>query len=193
MQTDMNESMRDQQQNAPASQGGEPATQSEPGPEERLSQELEAYRQQVDDLNDKYLRSVAEFANYRKRQEREREQQQVRVSIDVLRKLLPLMDDLDRALAHAPDGVQANGSEMGAWVAGIELIRRKFDAIMDSYGVSAIEAVGKPFDPFFHEAVSYEPSDAFPAGIVIAEVQRGYLIGDQVLRPSLVTVSRGRE
>jgi molecular chaperone GrpE len=159
--------------------------------EEQLGQELEMRRREAGELMDKYRRSVAEFANYRKRQEREREQQRVRITMDVLRQLLPLMDDFDRALASVPEGMGLDSPNGSRWLEGLALIRRKFDGILDNFDVSRIEAVGKPFDPFFHEALMTVPSDNMPAGIVVDEVQKGYIMGDEVLRPTLVVVSSG--
>jgi molecular chaperone GrpE len=188
------------------SQGAQPTDREEAGPfdaadgeqesqaltlEEELQQELERCRQEKDETLDKYRRSVAEFSNYRKRQERERDQQRTRISIDVLRKLLPIMDDFDRALASAPERLALGDSKGDSWLEGLGLIRRKLDGILDSYGVAQIEAVGKPFDPYFHEALMQAPSDEFPAGTVLSEVQRGYIMGDDVLRATLVTVSSG--
>jgi molecular chaperone GrpE len=159
--------------------------------EEQLGQELEMRRRESEELMDKYRRSVAEFANYRKRQERERDQQRIRITLDVLRQLLPLMDDFDRALASVPEGTGLDSSNGSLWLEGLELIRRKLDGILDSFGVRRIEAVGKPFDPFFHEALMQVPNDNWPPGIVVDEVQKGYVMGDEVLRPTLVVVSSG--
>ena len=154
-------------------------------------EQLEEARRQVDDLTDKYKRSVAEFANYRKRQERERNQQRERVTMDVLGRLLPLMDDLDLALENVPGGIVQASEEAVAWLEGITLIRHKLDSVLDSYGVTPIAAAGKPFDPLFHAALIQAPSEDYPAGIVMAELQKGYIMGGQVLRPTRVAVSSG--
>lgn len=140
----------------------------------------------ADDFQDKYLRSVAEFANYRKRQDRERQQQTTRITMDVLSRLLPVMDDLERALEHV-----SAGSADREWVAGVALIERKLHGLLEDFGVQKIEAVGKPFDPNFHEALNQAESDEFAEGIVLQEVRRGYLVGGQVLRPTTVIVSSG--
>jgi len=153
---------------------------------ETLRKELEASRAQAEQWLDQYRRSVAEFANYRKRQEREREQQVVRIKIDVLKRLLPALDDLERALRHVPDGLQET-----TWLEGVALIGRKLQGLLEEFQAQPIEALGKPFDPNYHAALLQEESDAYPAGTVIEELQRGYLLADQVLRPTLVKVSNG--
>ncbi|MHB0858545.1 MAG: nucleotide exchange factor GrpE [Anaerolineae bacterium] len=142
----------------------------------------------ADELQDKYLRSVAEFSNYRKRQDRERQQQVTRITMDVVGKLLPVLDDLQRALAHVP-----TGSEDSEWVAGVALIERKLYGVLEKYGVQKMEALGKPFDPNYHSALLKTSSDEVAEGMVLEELQSGYLIDDQVLRPTTVVVSTGPE
>ncbi len=151
-----------------------------------LRQELEQSRAQADYWLDQYRRSAAEFANYRKRQERDQEQQLVRLKVQVLKKLLPSLDDLQRALRQAPDGIQGT-----PWFEGILLIERKLQGILEEFQVQPIEALGKPFDPHYHEALLQEESDVYPAGTVMEELQKGYLLADHVVRPTLVKVSNG--
>ena len=153
---------------------------------EALSRELSACQARADEMTDKYRRSVAEFANYRKRQERDQEQQSRRVTIEVVRQLLPVIDDLILARKNVPADYQ--GAD---WVQGVLLIERKMEALLAGFGVVIIEAEGKPFDPNFHEALAQGPSDEYPEGIVIEDLQRGYLLGDQVVRPARVRVSSG--
>lgn len=153
---------------------------------ESLRNEVQEWRTKAEEYLDNYKRSLAEFSNYRKRQEREREQQMLRVSMDVLRRLLPVMDDLDRAVkAIPPEYVGSN------WVEGILLIGRKLKSLLEAFHVVPIEALGKPFDPNFHSAVMSEESETYPAGIVMEELQCGYMLADQVLRPTMVKVSNG--
>lgn len=151
-----------------------------------LRRELDEWRAKADEAQDKYLRSVAEFSNYRKRQDREREQQTVSIKIEVLRQMLPALDDLERALAHVP--AELTGA---AWVEGVALIERKLQALLAGFNAHPIEALGKPFDPNYHSALMQSESDEYPAGVVMAELQKGYMLGDQVLRPALVQVSSG--
>jgi molecular chaperone GrpE (heat shock protein) len=101
-------------------------------------------------------------------------------------KVLGVADDLVRALEHVPPDQQAS-----AWVEGVAAIERKVAALLTAEGVTPIDAVGKPFDPRLHEAVTMEPTDAVPEGMVTRELQRGYELRDRVLRPALVVVSTG--
>jgi len=140
----------------------------------------------ADEYLDKYRRSVAEFANYRRRQDREREGEARRISMQVLRRLLPPLDDLDRALDSVPPEHRDS-----PWVEGVRLIDRKLRGILDEFHVKPIEAAGKPFDPRYHSALLQEESDTHPEGVVMEELQRGYIMGDDVLRPSVVKVSKG--
>ena len=157
---------------------------AQPSAPARLDEATE-WRAKADEYLEKYRRSVAEFANYRRRQDRERENEFRRISMQVLRRLLAPLDDLDRALEAVPDEHRES-----SWVEGVRLIDRKLRAILDEFDVKPIEAEGKPFDPRYHSALSVEESDAYPEGTVIEELQRGYVLGDDVLRPTMVKVSK---
>ena len=161
--------------------------------EEQENEEIDALRQEVDEWRskanehlDKYLRGLADFSNYRKRQERAREQQFLRTRMDILKRLVPVIDDFDRALANVPDEFDGTG-----WVEGVTLIANKLKAVLEGFEVVPIEALGRPFDPNFHSALAKEPSDQYPEGTVSEEVNKGYMIGDLVLRPAEVKVSSG--
>ncbi len=130
---------------------------------------------------DGWQRSVAEFQNFKKRLERDREADQVAMKGDIIRKFLPVLDDLERALQDRPAS--------DSWSDGIELIRRKLQSIFEAEGLKRIEAEGQPFDPNFHEAISTEPVDGMESGRVVAVVQNGYMLGDRVIRPAQVRVS----
>jgi molecular chaperone GrpE len=101
---------------------------------------------------------------------------------DILRRVLPVLDDLERALANRP--------AQDAWADGLELIARKFQNILETEGLTRIAAEGQPFDPNYHEAISHEPSDEVESGHVIAVVQNGYTLGDRVIRPAMVRVAQ---
>lgn len=172
----------------PNEQGNETAPPSA-GDEDELAalrREAQEWRAKADDMQDKYLRSVAEFSNYRKRQDREREQQTVSIKIEVLRQVLPALDDMERALAHLPAELAGV-----AWVEGVALIERKLQTLLANFDAQPIEAVGQPFDPNYHSALMQGESAQYPAGMVMAELQKGYMLGDQVLRPAMVQVSTG--
>lgn len=150
-------------------------------------EELEQARSAAEQWQDRYLRSAAELANYKKRIEREREQQSLRIRADVLREILPIADDFGLALDNVPAGNRDQ-----PWVQGLLLIAGKVDALLSRSGVESILAVGEPFDPVYHDALMQEYSDDYPEGIVSGEIRRGYTLGDQVLRPTLVRVSSGK-
>jgi molecular chaperone GrpE len=151
--------------------------------------ELEALRQKLAETEAKSLenldgwqRAVAEFQNYKKRQDRDREADKAWMKGELIKKVLPVLDDLERAMQNRP-------SE-DAWANGIELIMRKLQSILESEGVERIPAEGKIFDPNYHEAISYESVDGAESGAVIAIVQNGYMLGDRVVRPALVRVAK---
>ena len=152
---------------------------------EEYQVEIEALRAQADEYLDGWQRSRAEFANYKKRNEREKEELHALVTGNILTHYLDIIDDLERALNDRP-----MESENNAWAEGIELIYIKLKAILGSEGIESIEAEGKTFDPNFHEAISYEENDDHRDGEVIEVVQRGYKLGDRVLRPAKVRVAK---
>ena len=134
---------------------------------------------------DLLLRKTAEFDNYRKRVERERRELVDNAAADLLAELLPIIDDLERALNVDVSGEQAEGFRRG-----VELIHRRLLEMLRRRGVTFIEAVGQPFDPHRHQAVTYEPVDGKPDGEIIEEFARGYLIGERLLRPAMVKVAK---
>jgi molecular chaperone GrpE len=146
--------------------------------------EVTALRRERDELLDRLLRSAAEFDNYRKRTERERRETYDNAAADLIRDLLPVVDDLERALdaaAHTTDRALRDGVEL-IHKALIEMLRRR--------NVEPFTAVGEPFDPVWHEAVAAEPANGRPDGEVIGETRRGYKLGDRLLRPAMVRVAK---
>jgi len=133
---------------------------------------------------DGWQRARAEFANARKRLERGRIEAYSSAGVDYVTKLLPIIDDFGRALNSAPAAIVSD-----PWFEGLDLVNRKLQSMLESMDVRPIEAVGQPFDPNFHEALSLRPVDDVESGIVIEELQTGYRLGDKVIRPSLVNVS----
>jgi molecular chaperone GrpE len=133
---------------------------------------------------DGWQRARAEFSNARKRLEKQRSEAYQNAAVDHAAKLLPILDDFDRALVNVPSEIADN-----SWFQGIELVRRKFQSIMEGLQVEPIEAVGQPFDPNFHEALSLKEADGVESGTVIEELLVGYRLGDRVIRPSLVNVA----
>ena len=145
---------------------------------------LEASESKAAEYLDGWQRSQAEFTNYRKRQERERERMRHEVIGRVVTRYLPIVDDMERALKDRP--VEGDGA---AWAEGIELIYRKLMNILESEGVTPIDAEGQEFDPAIHEAVMQSESDEHESGTVIEVLQTGYMLGDRVLRSALVRVA----
>jgi molecular chaperone GrpE len=151
---------------------------------ERITAELDAAKSQAADLLAALQRERAEFQNFRRRTTDEREREAGLAADYLLKKVLSIADDFDRAIEARPKDLADNG-----WVEGIAAIDRKLRGLLESEGVRPIEAVGKPFDPREHEAITSVPATGRPDGEVIAEVQRGYRIRDRVLRPALVAVA----
>jgi molecular chaperone GrpE len=156
---------------------------------EQLSAEIDVLRKKLEEAEsktseykDSWLRSQAEFQNYRKRLERDNELMYISMKGDILKKVLPVLDDLERALQ--------NRSAEDAWASGIELVVRKFQSILESEGLKKIEALGIEFDPNFHEAISHEPTNGAQSGHVIGVVQNGYMLGERVIRPAMVRVAQ---
>ncbi len=172
-----------------------PKVQSTPPQEDQLAemetriQELEnqvsAENAKVAEYFDGWQRERADFINYKKRIELNQVQAQQNTLATMTRKYLAVMDDLERALKNKP-----TSGEGLAWSEGIELIYKKLQGILESDGVKEIAADGAMFDPNFHEALTHEDSPAHESGQIIEVIQKGYLIGDRVIRPSLVRVAR---
>ena len=149
---------------------------------EALKKKLEAAEGKASDYKDSWLRSQADFQNYKKRIERDNELMYFSMKGDIIKKVLPALDDLERALQ--------NRRAEDPWADGIELIARKLQNMLESEGVKKIEALGVEFDPNFHEAISHEPANGAKSGSVIGVVQNGYMLGERVIRPALVRVAQ---
>ncbi len=171
----------------------EPEAESGPGPEippaaspaapdlAELETQLADAQAQAAEYKDGWQRAVAELQNYRRRVEREQAEAYQSAAGSVIKRYLPILDDIERALQNKP---------ADPWSEGIELIYRKLQTILDNEGVKRIEAEGRPFDPNFHEAISQEPAEGLESGTVIAVVQNGYMLGERVLRPATVRVAQ---
>ena len=143
-------------------------------------------KQQRDDYYDRLLRKTAEFDNYRKRTDRERIQLSEAAAADLIEELLPIVDDMERAL-KADTGSEATE----AIRRGVELIHKQLLETLRKRGVKPIESLGVDFDPHFHQAVAHEPADGRREGEVVEEFSRGYMLGDRLLRPAMVKVAKG--
>jgi molecular chaperone GrpE len=137
-------------------------------------------------------RRQADFENYRKRIERERGQAHGRVVADVAHKLLPVVDNLARALEHERNVESTESEEFRHFLHGVRLISKQLNDVFESLGIQPIASVGERFDPHIHEAVVTEPSDEYEPDTVTEELARGYRIGDRLLRPAMVKVAARR-
>jgi len=143
-------------------------------------------KQQRDDYYDRLLRKTAEFDNYRKRTDRERVQLAEAAAADLIADLLPIVDDMERALK-----ADAGSEATEAIRRGVELIHKQLLETLRKRGVKPIESLGADFDPHFHQAVAHEAADGRREGEVVEEFSRGYMLGDRLLRPAMVKVAKG--
>ncbi len=163
----------------------EDQAEDSPAPEQTLDEKLEAAEQQARDNHERFLRAAAELDNFRKRKEREVSDLRKYANQALLRDLLGVVDNLERALASSREN-----SEPESLTEGVDMTLKELLKIFDQFGVTSIEALQQPFDPALHEAVMQEPSDAVPPNTVVKELQKGYLLRDRLLRPSMVVVSK---
>ena len=148
--------------------------------------ELEEARQKLQESEEKVLRLAAEFENTKKRLQRERETSLKYAEENVLKELLPGIDNIDRAMEQGQDS-----NSMESLLEGIELTRKGLSATLEKFGVKAIESIGEPFDPNIHEAVAMEETEEMEPNRVLKEFQKGYLYKDRLLRAAKVIVSKG--
>lgn len=148
------------------------------------AEDVEALKSERDELRDQFLRSRAEFDNYRKRKVREEEHIRKTAARNLVQDLLPVLDHLELAVQHSAE-------ESGGIAEGVTMIVKQFQDVLQRHGVEPIEAAGRPFDPDIHEAVMQREAPEIPAETVMEEVQRGYLMGGQLLRAARVIVSTG--
>ncbi|WP_164981650.1 nucleotide exchange factor GrpE [Silvibacterium dinghuense] len=146
--------------------------------EERIRELEERVRQE----HDLYLRALADFDNYRRRIDRERTNTVSTAKREILLPLLEVLDGLELALHHAEDAASP-------LTQGVRAIQRRFLSLLEHHKVETIQSVGEPFDPRVHEAIDSVPSEEHPSGTIVEEVQRGYRLGDDLLRPARVRVA----
>src|SRR5271166_5949412 len=165
---------------------GQAGTEAAGGELETLDARLAEKDKEIAELKDKYLRTLADSENARKRI-RQQSEESVRIQREsILRDLLPIIDNLERALAAA-----RNGTDTKTIVDGVEMTVRALIDFLRAQGVTPVQSVGQAFDPNRHEAVDQVASDAHPPNTVVDEFHRGYLIGDRTLRPARVSVAKG--
>jgi molecular chaperone GrpE len=148
--------------------------------------ELDELRTALEAEREAHRRTAADFANFRRRTTEERERDAGAAASDLLLRLLGVIDDLDRAFPEAPVEILNH-----PWYAGLTVIRRNLDALLEREGVTPVEALGRPFDPREHEAIARVDAPGVPADEVVAEHRRGYRLRSRLLRPALVSVAAG--
>ena len=151
---------------------------------------LAALMVERDEIKDRMLRIAAEFENWKRRARKEQEDAEAKVRESVLRDMLDVLDNLERAVGAFGEGSGA-APDGAAVVKGVSLVLRLFQSKLERYNVKPIVARGEPFDPRVHEAISRVETADVPPGAVVAELQRGYRIGERLLRPAMVSVATG--
>ncbi len=154
----------------------------EPVPGPTVEEEAEHLKAELDHVRDIYLRKLAEFDNFRKRVEREREDIRLAGVEEMVRDLLPVLDNFERALQHAED-------DSGAFQQGVEMIAKQLWDTLERRGVKEVNPVGQPFDPELHEAVQRVEDGQYPPGTVAWVMLKGYTMGDHLVRPAMVGVA----
>jgi molecular chaperone GrpE len=157
-----------------------------------LEEQLAQAQAKAAEYLDGWQRAVAELSNARKRMQREQAEFQAAAASRILEKLLPVVDDVDRAFTALPSE-QATGKYTvcnGDWINGFRLIQRKLQAFLEGEGVTIIPTAGQTFDPALHYAITHEPADGYAEGQIIAEAGKGYRLGEKVLRPAIVRVAK---
>jgi molecular chaperone GrpE len=167
----------DKTQEEPQGAAAETAAATAPDPSD--------LQRERDEFKDLLLRKSAEFDNYRKRVERDRQSLSDAAAASMIEELLPLVDDLERALKAD------TGTDVDSYRRGVELIHGKLNEILRKRGVRPIEALGADFDPYYHQAVAHEHAEGRREGEIVEEFRRGYMLGDRLLRPSMVKVAKG--
>ena len=157
-------------------------------PEAEPEDELTKAQNEAEMHKDRWMRLAAEFENYKKRTAREFEALIQSASEDVIRDLLPILDGVGRALAHKEEGQ----ADTEGYQEGVTMLMEQFPKVLENRNLKEIETVGQPFDPNVHEALMQAPSDTIDAGHVTNVVERGYMLGEKVLRPAKVVVSLGK-
>lgn len=158
---------------------------------EALKEEIEELKAERDDLNDRLLRKAAEFENYQRRMNREKRRRHEAGKRTVIEPMLEVLDDFERSLEAAEDLLETQDAESAydSLKGGVEMVFRKFQDELQSFGVEPIEAEGKPFNEQLHEAMMRQPTDEAEPGTVLQEIRKGYTMNDHVIRHSRVVVA----
>jgi len=160
------------------------AEASEPQAEAAADSELEVLRKLAEENQQRYLRAQADFDNFRRRSRQEKEEFAKYASLKLIEQLLPVVDNFERALSSSKET-----KDFDSLVKGLDMTFRQLDQLLSQEGVKAIEALGQPFNPEFHQAVMQVESEEHEEGFVVEELQKGYVLKDKVIRPAMVKVS----
>jgi len=169
----------------------DPELQTDLGPElelrgDQLQEELDAVREEAEGHLETARRTQAEFDNFRKRNQREMDDTRKRASERVIVQLLPVLDNLERAIDHSEAG-----GDLESLLTGVGMVRQQVLDVFGKEGVEILDPIGQPFDPNIHQAVQQQQDDTAPEGTVIDVFQKGYKLGGRVVRPAMVVVSAG--
>jgi molecular chaperone GrpE len=169
---------------APPDEPNEAPVSGEAAELARLRERLAAVEKEKNDNYERLLRTAADLDNFRKRSRREQDDARLKAREDLLKEMLPGIDNLERALAAAKSADPV--------VDGVRMVLKQFHTALERFDVKAFETIGQPFDPSRHEAIAQVESSEHPPGTVVTELQRGYLNGPRLLRPAMVTVAKAR-
>ncbi|MEO2206788.1 nucleotide exchange factor GrpE [Paenibacillus pabuli] len=146
--------------------------------------ELARLKAEVEETQQRFVRAQADFDNFRRRTQKEKEELAKYASMKLVTELVPVIDNFERAMATVPEGTESE-----SFSKGIQMIFRQLETVLNNEGLTAMETVGQPFNPEFHQAIMQVESDEYEEGTVVEEVQKGYMLKDKVLRPAMVKVS----
>ena len=146
---------------------------------------LEKERIRAQNMEDRFLRVNAEFENYKKRMIRESSDRLKYFHLDLIKELLPSLDNLDRAISHA----KSENNDVDSMIEGLEMVNKMTHEVFEKFGVSRVDTIGEVFDPNFHQAVGVVESDSVPENHIVEECLGGYLLHDRIIRPAMVRVS----
>jgi len=170
----------------PAPQEAEQAEARQIDDVEVMKAELEKARAEAGELQDKYLRLYAETDNFKKRMSRESAEREKYYNEGILKELLPVLDNLERAIAHAEE----NGDSGSGLAEGVKMVKKQFTDALAKFGVREVECIGLPFDPATQQAMMQVETGEYDDGTVVEVFQKGYWLNDRILRPAMVTVAK---
>lgn len=187
-QNEINEPSPGETEGAEGAEGTEVGNTSQENGESAASEEVAALEEKLKSTHARLLRAAADLDNFRKRARRDVDEALARGRSDVLMEILPVLDSVDLAL-----GTKDTDGSNESILEGVQMIRKQFLAATERFGLKEVESRGKAFDPNFHEAVAHIASTDHPAGQIVDEMRKGYLLGDKLLRAAMVVVSKGQQ